>query len=423
MRGGFRYLNLILQTNGTVDVAGVTVHFTAAPNMPDPSAWKNHFYSSDDLLNRVWYGAGYTTQLCSIAPGHGRQGPPPASGWNNSASCGIGDVVLVDGAKRDRMIWPGDMGVSVGTAFATTGDVDASRNALDTLFSYQDPSGMLPYVGPPIAAEKAPGQEGGSDTYHLWAIIGTCDVAGYTLAAKAPAGWAAQRWAGLTKAVNASVAKITASDLMTVTATADWARGGQGGENVAANSLLYQALTCTAALGRRGVGGAAGQALAVNYEATAAKLQAAINRDLWDDAKGAFRDNTKNGCTLYPQDGNSVAVWFNVTTSSAQARRVSDYLKTNWNAFGSTSPEWNGDIGTFPGSMEVHAHMAAGEAERAHDLIRLQWGYMLHKPESTQSTFWEVRRGGGVSGGEGGVLYVEWCCFSFSLSLSLSLSL
>ena len=110
------------------------------------------------------------------------------------------------------MIWTGDMGVSVGTAFATTGDVDASRNALDTLYSYQDPSGMLPYVGPPIAAEKAPGQEGGSDTYHLWAIIGTCDVAGYTLAAKAPAGWAAQRWAGLTKAVNASVAKITASD-------------------------------------------------------------------------------------------------------------------------------------------------------------------------------------------------------------------
>lgn len=64
-------------------------------------------------------------------------------------------------------------------------------------------------------------------------------------------------------------------------------------------------------------------------------------------------------------------------------------LRANWNEYGSQSPEWGHDIGTFPGSMEVHAHFAAGNATTAHDLIRLEWGYMLSKPESTGSSFWE----------------------------------
>jgi len=103
--------------------------------------------------------------------------------------------------------------------------------------------------------------------------------------------------------------------------------------------------------------------------------------------QGAFRDNPQ-ATTLYPQDGNSLAAWFNATTSD-RATRISAYLQTNWGKFGSSSPEWGDNIGTFPGSMEVWAHMAAGQTQRSLDLIRLQWGYMLSKNESTQSTFWE----------------------------------
>ena len=86
MRGGFRYLNLVLESEGWVEIAAPpSVRFTATPNMADPSAWANHFYSSDDLLNRVWYGCGYTVQMCSIDPAHGRTWPPPKSGWNKCA--------------------------------------------------------------------------------------------------------------------------------------------------------------------------------------------------------------------------------------------------------------------------------------------------------------------------------------------------
>jgi hypothetical protein len=64
-------------------------------------------------------------------------------------------------------------------------------------------------------------------------------------------------------------------------------------------------------------------------------------------------------------------------------------IRGNWGEFGASSPEWGDDIGTFPGSMEVLAHAASGDATAALDLIRLQWGYMLKHPNGTQSTFWE----------------------------------
>lgn len=236
LRGGFRYLRVFLEQGTSVEIQSVTTTIPAAPNMEDPSDYKGHFYSSDDLLNRIWYGCAYTVQLCSIPPAQGRQWPPPPSGWNNSASCGSGDVVLVDGAKRDRMIWPGDMGVSVVTAITTTGDVEASQNALQTLFQYQEPSdGMLPYVGPPIAPERYP-NTGNSDTYHLWALIGVRHV---HEALPSP-DFLKKYYVPYQKAVNCSVGKIGPKGLMVVDRSADWARRGQGGENIAANSLLFQ---------------------------------------------------------------------------------------------------------------------------------------------------------------------------------------
>ena len=116
------------------------------------------------------------------------------------------------------------------------------------------------------------------------------------------------------------------------------------------------------------------------------QVQAAANHLLWDDAAGAFIDNPST--TLHPQDGNSLAVLYGLVFAD-RASRISDHLAKNWNAVGSRTPEWNYDIGTFPGSLEVMAHAQAGKCLRALQLMRLQWGYMLNHPNSTQSTFWE----------------------------------
>ena len=396
-RGGFRYLRIVLETEGSITLessSSVSVRMTAAPQMSDPSAWANHFYSpEDELLNRIWYACGWTNQLCSVSSSRCRVWPPasPSEHWNNSASCGDGNVILVDGAKRDRMIWPGDMGVSVPALFATLGDIQASLNAVDTLFNFQNPdSGQLPYVGPPIAGEHTP-MTYASDTYHLWAIAGTCNVFAF-LSSDRRHTWGVDKWEPLTHALNTSIGKINSSSgLMVVTATSDWARHGQGGQNMAANSLLFNAMRCVSEVGTT-LGGEARVKLAKHYSALANTLADAIDLKLWDEDKGAYRDNADETGPpyLYPQDGNSIAVWLNVTQGNIRKNQlISDYLQSNWNDFGSTTPEWGGDIGTFPASMEVHAHMVAGQAARAHDLIRLQWGHMLTAPESTGSSFWE----------------------------------
>lgn len=58
-----------------------------------------------------------------------------------------GTVAFVDGAKRDRTVWPGDYTVSLPSTFVSTGDLAGIRNGLDSLFLLQNASGAMPYAG------------------------------------------------------------------------------------------------------------------------------------------------------------------------------------------------------------------------------------------------------------------------------------
>jgi hypothetical protein len=52
------------------------------------------------------------------------------NGWANNGTLGSGDTIIVDGAKRDWAVWPGDMGIAVPSAFVSLGDLDSVKNAL-----------------------------------------------------------------------------------------------------------------------------------------------------------------------------------------------------------------------------------------------------------------------------------------------------
>jgi hypothetical protein len=371
LRGGFRYLTLFAQSAGAIAIDKVSLAISFAPSMTDLRDYANYFHSSDPLLNRIWYAGAYTVQTNTIAPDTGRVWGPPATGWDNGATVGVGTEVLVDGAKRDRTVWPGDLGVSVPTEYASLGDVTPARNALTTLYDHQAASGQLPYAGPQVNFY-------GSDTYHLWTLIGTASYYQYSH----DAAWLAAEWAGYLRAVDYILAQVGPDGLLTVQGTADWARSGQGGENIAANALMYRSLVTGAELATvRGDSAHAG-----TWTAAAAKLSAAVNSTLWDDAAGQYRDNPDSD--VHPQDGNALAVWYGLAPAD-RAARVSASLTTNWNSYGATTPENGGQISTFPGSMEVQAHLAAGDSTRALALIRREWGYMLNSPLGTGSTFWE----------------------------------
>lgn len=372
LRGGFRYLTLFLNSSGWVDLNGVSLNFTAEPAMSNPSAYPNYFYSNDNLLNQIWYAGAYTVQLDTINPTQGRVWGPPASGWENNGIVGVGSEVLTDGAKRDRSVWPGDMGVSVPTAYVSTDDLLATRNSLTTIYQNQKASGELPYSGPEFNFYS-------SDTYHMWTLIGTSNYYLYT----ADKSWLDGIWSQYQQGVSFITGKVDSNGLLNVTGTNDWARGDQGGENIEANALLYEVLTTGATLARLEGNGS----LASSYSSQAANLKTQINARLWDASVGAYKDNPSS--SLHPQDGNSLAVWYNVVSSTSQTQSVVNYLRTNWNSLGAQTPEWNNNISPFTGSMEVYAHFVAGDDANAVALIKREWGYMLHSSIGTGSTFWE----------------------------------
>jgi hypothetical protein len=62
-RGGFRYLSLIHNTTGEIEITEVTVDFTPSPTTEDLRNYTGFFHSDDELLNRIWYAGAYTIQV------------------------------------------------------------------------------------------------------------------------------------------------------------------------------------------------------------------------------------------------------------------------------------------------------------------------------------------------------------------------
>ncbi|KAL8965229.1 MAG: hypothetical protein Q9183_003961 [Haloplaca sp. 2 TL-2023] len=168
-----------------LSISSVYINCTAFPSNPNPRAYTGYFSSSSTLLNRIWYSGAYTLQLTTIDPAEGsalidynRQvdnNRSPQGSWYSNFSIANGSAVTTDGAKRDRMAYPGDMAIAAPGIAASTYDMVAVRTALDSLFIRQYADGSLPYAGPPM------GYSGEfSDTYHLHALLGVWNYALFT---------------------------------------------------------------------------------------------------------------------------------------------------------------------------------------------------------------------------------------------------
>ncbi|HEX4458205.1 MAG TPA: alpha-L-rhamnosidase, partial [Polyangia bacterium] len=356
LRGGFRYLTVFLTSAGPVDLSGVSLAYSPDPERTIPNQYPNYFYSNDDIVNKAWYSGAYTFQTNVILNHEGRVPPAPAANWDNTGAVGeSGNVVVVDGAKRDRTVWPGDLAISLPTGYAALADTEAVKNAIITLFNHQHSDGHLQWCGPPWNLDN------GSDTYHMWTLHGTY----LTYLYSGDKAWLDSVWARYQTALAYIIAKIDGNGLLNVTSTADWGpRVDQGGENIEANSILYAVLNGAATLAT--VEG--DTTSAANYASLAATLKTSVNSLLWDSSVGAYRDNPSS--SLHPQDGNALAVWFNVIDDVTKAKGLSYVHNENWNAIGSITPEW-GQISTFVGSMELMSHFVAGYDKRGLDLIRM----------------------------------------------------
>ncbi|KAF8890923.1 Six-hairpin glycosidase [Infundibulicybe gibba] len=380
LRGGFRFLTIVSNSNSPVTISNVSCAISFMPHVTDMRAYAGYFQTKDpvfhdpDFLTKLWYAGAYTVQTNTVPLDTGRKVPFAAAGsWANNAHLGVAGPIIVDGAKRDRAVWPGDMGIAVPTVFVSTNDLIPTRNALSTMFAAINPNtGALPESGPPLSQQ-------GSDTYHAWTLIGTYNYHLYS----GDTDWLHQIWTNYTKAVAFLEGKVDRTGLINITGLRDWARLGGGGYNAEGNAILYRLLVTAASLAAT----LNQTALSTAWSNNATALKTTFNNAFWLESAGMYRDNQTT--SLCPQDANSFAVLFNLTTSADQKTRISDGLQKNWNDLGPVAPELPDTISPFIGGFELQAHFEAGNDARAMDLLRRTWGYMLYTDLSVQSTLLE----------------------------------
>jgi hypothetical protein len=138
LRGGFRYLSVFAYTNTTIDISitSVTLELSFQPNWSELRAYGGYFYSNDELVNRIWYAGAYTLQTNAV-PGNTGRVFPIQTGWENNASLGTSGSVFVDGSKRDRTVWAGDLAIALPSVFVSTGDFESARNAVLVQYDLQ----------------------------------------------------------------------------------------------------------------------------------------------------------------------------------------------------------------------------------------------------------------------------------------------
>ena len=405
LRGAFRYLTVVSNTSATVPLNSLHVNFTAAPTQ-DLRGYTGWFHSDDELLNKIWYAGAYTNQLCTINPSEGNALvhindissdkkitlPETVSWWNNY-TISNGTSVITDAAKRDRLVWPGDMSIALESIAVSTGDLYSVQMGLESLLALQSSEGLLPYAGRPFPSST-------SYTYHLHSLIGVS----YLYRFSGDRDWLSRHWGQYVHGLEWALSSVDSTGLANITASADWLRFGMGAhvslltcptplvpellfadtrQNIEANAILYFVLQEAQQLAQE-----LNQTSSVSQWAKIAKgVKSAANKLLWDNKAGLYRDNETT--TLYPQDGNAWAIKANLTQSAHQSNVISKALNARWGKYGSPAPEAGATVSPFIGGFELQAHYLAGQPKTALDLMRVQWGFMLRDPRMTQSTFIE----------------------------------
>ncbi|MCO5995660.1 alpha-L-rhamnosidase C-terminal domain-containing protein [Actinoallomurus rhizosphaericola] len=374
--GGFRYETITLSTPGTVTLRAAGVDFEAY--RATPAQYQGHFLSSSDALNRMWFDGAYTVQTDMAATGV--QGALAPS--------------VLDGAKRDRKLWSGDLAVEGPTILASLGSNGAEyvmRSVL-ALLKLSTPGSGLAGFGVPSGGSNGL-DPAYSNTYSSWTVD---DAVGYfratadTRFARQVLPYVEGQIAYDSTLTDAGGLLVTANVFGGPNSGLDWDiyDGPKAGVVAGANMLYYRVLTDAAYLeaqlgnGRKAAG----------HLATAARVKDAINARLFNPATGAY-DLSETARGVIAQDANSLAVLFGIAPQS-KVPGIVRALKTLWDTNGSRPYSANAGLSSvmspFVTGFEVEALYEAGYATDAEKLLALTWNQMIDpKNPSYTGTFWE----------------------------------
>lgn len=368
VQGAERFERITLTTPGTVTLRAAGIAFGAYD--ATPASYQGWFLSSDNTLNKIWYAGAYTTQINMIPTTSPDGGPQP---------------VVFDGAKRDRLIWIGDMAQDVPTMEDSLGSNGAAylKQSLAIFGSTAAADGAVSGFATPAAASYFY-----SASYSMYYVADVASYYQYT----GDLAFVRQEWPAIRGelAWNAGNTDPATGLLLTTSATGmdwDYYDGAKTGAVTEFNALYYHDLTVASGLAR-----ALGDRVqAAQYAAAAAALRAAINAHLYDAATGAYDTSTVSRGTI-GQDANAAAVLYGVAPP-AKVARILAVLKKLWIPLGSepfsAAAGYSDLVSPYIGGFDVQARLAAGDTADALTLMRREWGPMVAPGPQYTGAFWE----------------------------------
>lgn len=403
IQGGFRYQRITLTQPGTVTLNGVDLTFT--PPLYTPSQYQGYFLSNDEQLNQIWFDGAYTINLTQIV----------ANTPSNILGQPANELpLLVDGAKRDRTVWGGDLLISAETnhiVFGQYGDA-YTRGSLSVINAHP---GTIPVLlTPSFGFVNTPGPMPGlchgpinrdclfySASYSIsyvlavytyWQQTGDIDFlkSSWPLIRRELA-WEQQQ-------IDLSTGLLTTY----LTDGFDWNVDHHEGHTTANSVLHYASLLRGTEMAL-----AMGDSMSASqYRSAATSIKNALASKLWNKQLGLFDSSLeqRGGAVL---DANAWAAYFNAVSPEQRASMVQildAYLDTplGLRVAQEGTPGYTQRISPFASGFALYADFEAQRADLALKQLRQTWGWMSsHDPQGTAWERIDFPSGGLSAGGPG----------------------
>lgn len=389
LRGSQRYIAITLDGPGAAVIDYVRVRQTNRR-----ADYAGYFLSSDEVLNKAWYGSALALELATIRDTRRN----PDARW-----------VVVDGAKRDRTVYGANMQISGLTGYYLDPAYrDIVKDTLNLFSCQQYPDGTFPPFslidvpckpdmlktpsGPPKGFEPpAEGQLARLDGYSAWWVIDLADYVYYTGDTDFPRPMmpVARRIVEYFDRHADADGLFVAGDYDGKLAF-DWHPPDRlKGKNALLNVVYVETLRSLARLSRSvEQDEKAAQAL----DARAEKVRNALLGRFWDTGAQALLGNLDDPKRDHLADANIVALLFGLLDKEKSEQSLA-FLRTKLRTrYGTSNSEYADNplitqyISPWLNSQEASARFAHGDASGALSIIRGLWGRMI---EYGPGTPWE----------------------------------
>ncbi|KAI1761031.1 glycoside hydrolase family 78 protein [Hypoxylon sp. FL1150] len=388
---GFRYVKIELDAlsedapytspSGEVAISSVSLQWQGYLGTPDTYAgW---FECSDENLTQWWFDGAYTTEMCTDVF-HDNDTEPRGAASESL----LGKWVLLDGAKRDRDPYMGDLAVAALTSYLTHDIPEAARNVMEDLAQHQRSDGWIPPAS--INDYALPLFD-----YPLWWVVCSWGQVMYT----GNLSYLETYYPTLLSVLDTyyvANTNATTSLLVRPSGYGDYAFIPRDGSAAYYSTLYVLALHRAADLADL----ISAPADASRWRSRAANTSAAVLANLWDATAGAFLDRA--GYSAHAQDGNSLAVLAGVASGNYSAAALGYLESATGRSYGHAFYDAGGEelgegysdrVYPFVSYFEMAARFETGLAESAVAQIRSTYGGMAAGDPGV--TMWEGVGAGG----------------------------